>query len=91
MPVLIDHGADNKVVTDSAAIVQYVDDTFAKEGVPDLACGHQGECVTAGAGVFSAFAKFMKNKEPSLEPELKENLLAELKKFNDYLEVFTIQ
>lgn len=82
VPVLIDRQKGNKVIADSAEIIKYINECFPK---PELQREYSGPCVEAAAGIFPKFAAMMKNKEESKESELKEALLAELKKLDDYL------
>ena len=84
---MIDHNKGNKVVSDSSVIVEYVSDVSTSPRARDLRCGYQGDAVDCGSGIFPAFAKFMKNKDPNLEESFREDLTSQLKKLEEYLKV----
>ncbi|KAJ8302177.1 hypothetical protein KUTeg_021164 [Tegillarca granosa] len=82
VPVLIDRHKDNKIVTDSAEITKYIDSQISE---PYCKIDYNGPAVEACSSMFGKFAAFMKNKDDSKTESLKEELVNELRKINDYL------
>lgn len=82
VPVLIDRQNDNKIIPDSSEITQYLNKLFPK---PEVQQGYSGPANEASSGIFPKFAAMMKNKDSSMDDEVKANLVAELNKLNDFL------
>ncbi|XP_050402965.1 chloride intracellular channel protein 4 [Patella vulgata] len=82
VPVLVDKEAGNKVITDSKDINIYINDLFPQ---PDMKIDYDGPAVAATNGIFGKMAALLKNSDASAIPALREELTAELQKFEDYL------
>ncbi|XP_045160390.2 uncharacterized protein LOC123525413 isoform X2 [Mercenaria mercenaria] len=82
VPVLVDRQQGNKVISDSAEITKYINELYPK---PALKQGYTGPGDACTGGIFPKFAAMMKNKDESKDSELKQALIDELKKLNDYL------
>ena len=82
VPVLVDHGANCKVVEDSGRINAYINDLYPSR---DAQCAYQGPAADACGGIFPKLAQLTKNRDTSKTPELKQALLEELVKLNAYL------
>lgn len=82
VPVLVDRGADNKIIADSGEITKYIDSIYP-EG--DFQINYNGPALVACSGVFPKLAALLKNKSPDNSEELKGALLAELSRVDAYL------
>ena len=82
-PVLIDHGAEDKVIADSALIVEYLDKVFPE---PAMRTGYSGPETEALGTFFGKFAGYMKNKDMTKSPELKQLFETEFSKVENYLQ-----
>lgn len=82
VPVLIDRQNDNKIVTDSGEITKYIDSQISD---PNCKIDYDGPAVQACSSMFGKFAAFMKNKDESKTESLKEELVSELRKIDEYL------
>lgn len=79
-PVLVDTQTGT-VVTDSAEISEYLNKI-----VPEPSIVPSGDAaVAAASGIFPKFVGFMKNKDSSAEETVKEALISELEKLNNFL------
>ena len=74
--------AGDTVIADSAAIVDFVDETFPE---PSLKPEGWKEAVDVSGNIFNTFSAFAKNKDASQTEELKRVFIEEVKKINDYL------
>ncbi|KAL4235581.1 Chloride intracellular channel protein 1 [Mactra antiquata] len=82
VPVLVDRHNNNKIIPDSGEITRYINELFPK---PEVHQGYSGPAIDAASGIFPKFAAMMTNKDSSKNEELKANLVAELRKLNDFL------
>nr|KAG5686977.1 hypothetical protein BaRGS_011886 [Batillaria attramentaria] len=73
----------NVVIADSAKITAYIHELFPE---PDLQQNYNGPAVEACSGIFPKLAAFLKNKDPSATPALREALEEELTKLDTYLQ-----
>jgi len=81
-PVLVDHGADDKVIGDSGLIIEYIETLFP---MPDMRISFKGAAFEASRSLFGAFAGCMKNKDMEKSNEHRQSLMKELQKLEDYL------
>lgn len=81
VPVLVDLQNENKIIPDSGKIVEYLENIFPQPAV--IMSNQIAE--DASSGIFPKFAAMMKNKDAAADTSLKDALIAELKKLDDYL------
>ncbi|XP_078001431.1 chloride intracellular channel protein 5-like [Glandiceps talaboti] len=72
---------DDGRMDDSTAIAEYLETTFPE---PKLRADNPA-ADNAGDRLFHKFAAVLKNRDPSADPQLKNALLAELRKLNNFL------
>jgi len=82
-PVLIDHGADDKVIGDSGLIIEYIESLYPE---PCMNISTSGPAADATKNLLGKFAAYMKNQDLSKSKDLRQAFLLEVQKLEDYLQ-----